>query len=264
MTRAVHVPVRFCQAMGVVLAALFFSHGPAGAEVLDIGMDGTVTTHDRAAAFNGPLTGAVLFTYGRAGAGVPGTLVGGVKPLCRLANCDTHLKQFEKDWMVNYRERERPCDVTPTSCYDGKGRLAAPGAPSPDIGSLLAGAAQRHALDRGLLSAVAWQESRFQAGAVSRKGAVGVMQLMPETARALGVDRHDPAQNIEGGAAYLRQMLNRYGNNTALALAAYNAGPGAVDRYGAVPPFAETQAYVRGVLGSAMPSPQPAVIFTRP
>ena len=179
--------------------------------------------------------------------------------------------------MVNYAHGERVCHED--SCYvrrnglaifDGPSREASAGvkpvpkAASPAISNLLAEAAERHALDQRLLSAVAWRESHFQAGAVSPKGAVGVMQLMPETARALGVDQHDTAQNIEGGAAYLRQMLNRYDNNPALALAAYNAGPGMVDRYRDIPPFAETQAYVRGILGDAISLPRSAVIFIAP
>lgn len=117
-----------------------------------------------------------------------------------------------------------------------------------DVGEAIASAADRHGLDPALLSAVAWQESRFRQGAVSSKGAVGVMQLMPATARALGVDGADLTQNIHGGAAYLAQMLSRYNGDTALALAAYNAGPGAVDRYRGIPPYAETQNYVSAVL----------------
>jgi soluble lytic murein transglycosylase-like protein len=122
------------------------------------------------------------------------------------------------------------------------------------IGELISQAATRYALNPELLHAVAWKESHFHSNAISPKGAVGIMQLMPDTARALGIDQYDPAQNIQGGAAYLRQMLNRYGENTSLALAAYNAGPGAVDRFCAVPPFAETQNYVSAIIG-AVPGP---------
>lgn len=130
---------------------------------------------------------------------------------------------------------------------------AAPG----QIGGLIAAAARRYSLDRELLTRLAWNESGMRPGAVSPKGAVGVMQLMDGTARDLGVDRYDLAQNIFGGAAYLRQLLDRYDGNTALALAAYNAGPESVDRAGGIPPFAETTAYVRAVLSSA-PSKNPA------
>jgi soluble lytic murein transglycosylase-like protein len=123
-------------------------------------------------------------------------------------------------------------------------------APTRSVGALLSFAAQHYDLDPALLTKVAWNESHFRADAVSYKGAVGVMQLMDDTARNLGVDRHDPMQNILGGAAYLRRLLNRYHGNTALALAAYNAGPRSVDRFGGLPPFPETQAYVRAVLGN--------------
>lgn len=125
----------------------------------------------------------------------------------------------------------------------------APRTAQPQVGEAIARAASHYSLSADLLEAVAWQESRFRSAAVSPKGAVGVMQLMPATARALGVDPHDVVQNIHGGAAYLGQMLNRYGGNVELALAAYNAGPGAVDRYGGVPPYRETQAYVAAIMG---------------
>lgn len=110
-------------------------------------------------------------------------------------------------------------------------------------------AAADYALDPRLVEAVAWRESRFHHEARSSKGAVGVMQLMPSTARDLGVDPSDMVQNVKGGAMYLRQMLNRFGGDVRLALAAYNAGPGAVLKHGGVPPYAETQAYVSSILG---------------
>lgn len=110
-------------------------------------------------------------------------------------------------------------------------------------------AASAYALDPKLVEAVAWRESRFHAGALSAKGAIGVMQLMPGTARDLGVDPHDPVQNIRGGALYLRRMMSVFGGDVRLALAAYNAGPAAVRKHGGVPPYAETQAYVTSILG---------------
>lgn len=99
-----------------------------------------------------------------------------------------------------------------------------------------------------LLEAVAWAESRFKADARSSAGAVGVMQLMPGTAAELGVNPHDPDANIRGGARYLRQMLVMFDGDVEKALAAYNAGPNAVRRYGGVPPFKETRAYVAAIL----------------
>jgi len=101
------------------------------------------------------------------------------------------------------------------------------------------------------MESIAEVESGMKKSAVRHKGAIGVMQLMPGTARQLGVDPQDVAQNIEGGTRYLKELLIRYQNSpyqVALALAAYNAGPGAVQRYQGVPPYVETQKYVRKVL----------------
>lgn len=110
-------------------------------------------------------------------------------------------------------------------------------------------AATRFGIDRNLVDAVAWQESRYNPRALSTAGAVGVMQLMPGTARQLGVrNPQDVEQNVVGGTAYLRQQLERFGNNVPLALAAYNAGPGAVMKYGGIPPYRETQDYVRQIM----------------
>ena len=108
--------------------------------------------------------------------------------------------------------------------------------------------ASRWNLDPLLVKSVIWVESCFDQYAVSRVGAHGLMQLMPATAAELGVtDRFDPAQNIRGGVTYLAQMLERFDQNLDLALAAYNAGPGAVERHNGIPPFAETRNYVERV-----------------
>jgi len=141
-------------------------------------------------------------------------------------------------------------------------RKAAAAAPA-DVSRVIAEASERYALPPSLVQALAWRESHFQQGAVSSKGAIGVMQLMAGTARDLGVDPYDLRQNIHGGAAYLSQMLTRYRGDAGLALAAYNAGPGAVDRYGGQPPFKETRRYVADILGKTGSAsvPSPALIF---
>lgn len=128
------------------------------------------------------------------------------------------------------------------------GATTGPVARAVDVSRVIAAAAVRHQISADLITEVAWRESRFHQTAVSNRDAVGVMQLTAGTARELGVDRYDVSQNIHGGAAYLRRMLDRYGGDTRLALAAYNAGPGAVDRYRGVPPYRETQAYVGAIL----------------
>ena len=107
-------------------------------------------------------------------------------------------------------------------------------------------AARYHNLEPSLLQALIWQESRWNHAAVSPKGAIGYTQLMPSTARDIGVNPHDPWHNVFGGAKYLRAMLNRYNNDVALALAAYNAGPAKVVR--AIPNIPETRFYVAAVI----------------
>ena len=122
------------------------------------------------------------------------------------------------------------------------------GAPSPYDG-LIRRAAARNQVDPALVKAVMRQESDFQPAARSKAGALGLMQLMPQTAASLGVsDPLDPSQNVDGGTRLLRSLLDRFGGKVDLAVAAYNAGSGAVERYGGVPPYPETQAYVRNVL----------------
>ncbi len=114
---------------------------------------------------------------------------------------------------------------------------------------IIAEVAGRYQMDRALVKAVIKAESGFQPRAVSRKGARGLMQLMPETALLHGVRNiHEPSQNIEGGVQHLRMLLDRYRGNVPLALAAYNAGEQAVDQHGGIPPFPETRDYVWRVL----------------
>jgi soluble lytic murein transglycosylase-like protein len=105
-------------------------------------------------------------------------------------------------------------------------------------------AADRYGLPRLLVRSVMAAESGFQPGAISPKGAIGLMQLMPGTAQLLGADPHDPAQNVDAGTRYLRDLLEKYNYGLRHALAAYNAGPGAVDKYNGVPPYRETIDYV--------------------
>jgi hypothetical protein len=120
-------------------------------------------------------------------------------------------------------------------------------------------AAKAEGLDVHLLRAVAWTESRGRQNAVSPKGALGVMQLMPSTAAEMGVDPLDPDANLHGGARYLARQLSRF-QSVPLALAAYNAGPGAVLRWGGIPPYAETQAYVAQILSRYQGTPASIVL----
>lgn len=159
---------------------------------------------------------------------------------------------LEMYFLLKFSEaRQRIQNWMPLGQSPGKDDTNAGGgltALSGNFDSMIKQAAQRYDLDPNLLKAVVKVESNFDPFALSPAGAQGLMQLMPGTAKSLGVDNaFDPSQNIEGGAKYLRQMLDRFGN-TSLALAAYNAGPGNVQKYGGIPPFKETQNYVKKIM----------------
>lgn len=116
------------------------------------------------------------------------------------------------------------------------------------FGDLIRSAAQKHGLDENLIAHVIAAESNFNAKAVSHKQAQGLMQLLPKTAARFAVANvFDPAQNIDAGARYLKELMQKYSGNLSLALAAYNAGPEMVERYGGIPPFPETQQYVKRI-----------------
>jgi cell wall-associated NlpC family hydrolase len=142
-----------------------------------------------------------------------------------------------------------PTAVTPAATTPA---TSAPASANTQYDSLIQQAARDQGVDPALLKGLVQAESGFNPTSVSSVGAQGLTQLMPDTAKGLGVtNSFDPLQNLEGGARFLAGALKRFGGNEQLALAAYNAGPGAVERYGGIPPFAETQAYVPRVLGYA-------------
>ncbi len=144
--------------------------------------------------------------------------------------------------------------AAPTAAVSAAGAVTGPSAlpAGTPFAAEISAAASKHGVDPALLAGLVEQESNFNPNAGSPAGAQGLTQLMPATAASLGVTNvHDPVQALDGGAKYLRQQLDRFDGDVARALAAYNAGPGAVERFGGVPPYAETQEYVRRVQANA-------------
>lgn len=124
-------------------------------------------------------------------------------------------------------------------------------AQSSDIDEIVETFSQKYGVDSDFIKAIIKQESGFNPNATSKKGAMGLMQLMPATAKSLGViNAYNPWENVEGGVKHIKNLLNKYNNNEQLALAAYNAGAGAVKKYGGIPPYKETQNYVNSIMAS--------------
>jgi hypothetical protein len=189
------------------------------------------------ADFQSPLT-EILQDWKLSSVGLPqvGLTVDGVGPKPSKFEPATHPAQLstQSTTLNTQPDNGRTSHITPST---------------HEIQQLIVRTAQRYGVDPALALALAKAESNFDPDAISHKGAIGVMQLMPETAKSLGVaNPYDPAENIDGGIRYLRQLIERFGGNIVLAVAAYNAGPNAVRRYGGVPPYPETQTFVRKVL----------------
>jgi soluble lytic murein transglycosylase-like protein len=168
-----------------------------------------------------------------------------------IAQLSRQLKALEKTFISALQSLARAIESAGTqgAAAAGHTRQAQRSAGANPYDGLIRRTAQRHELDPALLSAVIHQESGFDPAARSSAGAMGLMQLMPDTAKSLGVTHpYDPVQNVEGGARMLRGLIDRYGGRLDLALAAYNAGSGAVDKYHGVPPYAETRDYVSSIL----------------
>ena len=177
----------------------------------------------------------------------------GITPQKPVNNVIPH-QVMTVDYMVSKNppppvERERQADNTEFIAYSEPTQEELPPHKKYDI--LIAAAAEKYEIDPALLKGLIKAESNFNKTARSREGALGLVQLMPSTARSMGVNPLDPKEAIEGGAKYLSQMLNRYDGNTEMALAAYNAGPGNVDRYRGIPPFRETVLYIKRVTQNA-------------
>ena len=198
--------------------------------------------------------GLLLLTAGAASAGEYALLAsGGRLHVDRHEIEGTHVKLYNSTGYIEMPvsnvtgfEIEEPAAADPVavpSAATVASQVPTP-VPAPSPAELSDAAADKYGLPRVLVRSVMAAESGFQAGIVSPKGAIGLMQLMPQTAQEMGADPYDPAQNVDAGVRYLRDLLNKYDFGLFHALAAYNAGPGTVDKYHGVPPYRETIDYV--------------------
>ena len=193
----------------------------------------------------GVILGMIAGSSGPQGAGAEGlTIGGGSKNRNALFRSQTALLDGKLSEQYRNSEKLKPnydkAANLPVKAYTGKYSGAYIG--------MAKAAAAKYGIPEDMFLRLVQQESGWNQGAVSLKGAVGLAQLMPATAARLGVDENDAQQNLEGGARYLKMMFDRFGS-WRLALAAYNAGPQAVEQYGGIPPYQETQGYVVAILG---------------
>ncbi|WP_375571111.1 lytic transglycosylase domain-containing protein [Seohaeicola saemankumensis] len=192
------------------------------------------------------IAGAVIMALGLGG-GVQADVLSSQSRV-KLFASQTRVLDTRASQQYNSSVRLQPPSVnTPTKWGNGNGQAYDGRYTGPYL-AMARDAARRHGVPEDLFLKLVQQESGFNPKARSHKGALGLAQLMPETARQLRVDPLDPYQNLDGGARYLMQQYRTFGN-WRLALAAYNAGPGAVQKHGGVPPFRETQNYVRVIWG---------------
>ena len=192
------------------------------------------------------VAGAVIMALGLGG-GVQADVLSSQSRV-KLFASQTRVLDTRASQQYNSSVRLQPPSVnTPTKWGNGNGQAYDGRYTGPYL-AMARDAARRHGVPEDLFLKLVQQESGFNPKARSHKGALGLAQLMPETARLLRVDPMDPYQNLDGGARYLMQQYRAFGN-WRLALAAYNAGPGAVQKHGGVPPFRETQNYVRVIWG---------------
>ncbi len=200
-------------ATGLMMGALAFAANPVRADVLEIGVEGA-----------------------RWIVGAPASVIAAEVEIALPAGIAQELELADADALIV------PEHAVAHTQLSG---AAVPAAYRAKVAEL----ASRFDLSPALIEALVWQESRWRTGAVSPVGARGLAQLMPGTARELGVDANDPFANLEGGARYLRAQMDRFGGDVEKALAAYNAGPGRVIRSGGIPRIRETQLYVAAIMG---------------